>query len=57
MTTKDQRAAANDRVAAALKAAQALRDGNPAALGAVSGTHAAGETCAQTIARVAGLRQ
>lgn len=57
MTTKDQRAAANDRTQAALRAAQALKDGNAAAVGAVAGTHTGSETCAQTIARVAGLNK
>jgi hypothetical protein len=57
MTTKDKRAVANDLQQAALRAAQALRDGHAAAIGAVAGTHTGSETCAQTIARVAGLNK
>jgi hypothetical protein len=56
VTTKDKRAEANDRATAALKAAQALRDGNAAAIGAVAGTHTGTETCAQTIQRVSGIK-
>lgn len=56
MASKADRAGQNDRQSAALKAAQALKDGHPAALGAVAGTHTGSETCAQTIARVAGLK-
>lgn len=56
MVTKDKRAAEQDLKGAALKAAQALRDGNPAAIGAVAGSHTGSETCAQTIARVSGIK-
>lgn len=56
MTTKDNRAAANDRQQAALKAAEALRAGSPAAIGAVAADHLTGETCAQCIARRGGAR-
>lgn len=57
MATKAQRSSENDRTQAALRAAQALKDGNAAAIGSVAGTHTGSETCAQTIARVAGLNK
>jgi hypothetical protein len=57
MATKAERNQHEDRRLAALRAAQALKDGNPLALGSVAGTHTGSETCAQTIARVAGLNK
>lgn len=44
----------NDRKDAALRASEALRNGNAAAIGAAAGTHTGSATCAQTIARVSG---
>jgi len=56
MASKAERAGENDRKDAALKAALALERGIPAAIGAVAATHQGSETCAQTIARVSGIR-
>lgn len=56
MTTKDQRALANDLRAAALIAARALVGNVGKAVGAVAADHDAGATCAQTIVKVSGIK-
>lgn len=56
MTTKDQRALANDLHAAALIAARALVGNVGKAVGAVAADHDTGATCAQTIVKVSGIK-